>query len=162
MKPQVDFFIPSYENEDEGMVLHFTSVNEIDSVIESLNEARAELKHQIEMKRIKNKERRKRRKERIELDKPNVKQGLDESVAIPDDLSEAMRKAFLEISKKMKEDILKREVKINPDAEKEEQLYKDIIKHYDELDDFTKSIMRPIIEQVEDAHKKFCESKKND
>lgn len=162
MKPQVDFFIPSYENEDEGMVLHFTSVDEIDSVIESLNEARAELEHQIEMKRIKNREKRKRRKERIDLDKLNVKQGLDESVAIPDDLSEAMRKAFLEISKKMKEDILKREVKRNPDAEKEEQLYKDIMKHYDELDDFTKSIMRPIIEQVEDAHKKFCESKKND
>lgn len=162
MKPQVDFFIPSYENEDEGMVLHFTSVDEIDSVIESLNEARAELEHQIEMKRIKNKERRKRRKERIELDKLNVRHSLDESCAIPDDLSEAMRKAFLEISKKMKEDILKREVKRNPDAEKEEQLYKDIMKHYDELDDFTKSVMRPIIEQVEDAHKKFCESKKND
>lgn len=73
MKPQVDFFIPSYENEDEGMVLHFTSVDEIDSVIESLNEARAELEHQIEMKRIKNREKRKRRKERIDLDKLNLK-----------------------------------------------------------------------------------------
>lgn len=162
MKPHVDFFIPSYENEEEGMVMHFTSVSQIDDVIESLNEARIELARQIEAKRINNRERRRRKKERLALDKPNVKQGLDESCAIPDDLSEAMRKAFLEISKKMKEDILKREVKRNPDAEKEEQLYNGIMKHYDELDDFTQSIMRPIIEQVEDAHKKFCESKKND
>lgn len=50
-RPQVDFIIPSVENEDEGMVLHFTSVEEIDSVIESLEEARARLEHQIEMYR---------------------------------------------------------------------------------------------------------------
>lgn len=162
MKPHVDFFILSYENEEEGMVMHFTSVSQIDDVIESLNEARIELARQIEAKRINNREKRKRRKERIDFDKPNVKQGWMNRALFPDDLSEAMRKAFLEISKKMKEDILKREVKRNPDAEKEEQLYNDIMKDYDELDDFTKSIMRPIIEQVEDAHKKFCESKKND
>lgn len=100
MKPQVDFFIPSYENEDEGMVLHFTSVNEIDSVIESLNEARVELEHQIEMKRIKNKERRKRRKERIELDKTIVRDRFEElykDLSIPkmsEDLSKEYEKVF--------------------------------------------------------------------
>nr|DAW10702.1 MAG TPA: hypothetical protein [Caudoviricetes sp.] len=96
MKPQVDFFIPSYENEDEGMVLHFTSVNEIDSVIESLNEARAELEHQIEMKRIKNKERRKRRKERIELDKTIVRDRFEElykDLSIPK-MSEDLSKEY--------------------------------------------------------------------
>lgn len=159
MKPQVEVTL---DLGIEEVVLNFTDTEDIDRLIEVLNTAREELQHQVEMKRIKNRERRKRRKERIDLDKLNVRHSLDESEAIPDDLSEAMRKAFLEISKKMKEDILKREVKRNPDAEKEEQLYKDIMKHYDELDDFTKSIMRPIIEQVEDAHKKFCESKNND
>lgn len=61
-RPQVDFIIPSIENEDEGMVLHFTSVEEIDSVIESLEEARAGLEHQIEMYRQKRREKRKRAK----------------------------------------------------------------------------------------------------
>jgi hypothetical protein len=159
MKPQVEVTL---DLGIEKVVLNFTDTDDIDRLIEVLNNTRTELERLIEMKRIKNREKRKRRKGRIDFDKPNVKQGLDESCAIPDGLSEAMRKVFLEISKKMKEDILKREVKRNPDAEKEEQLYNDIMKHYDELDDFTKSIMRPIIEQVEDAHKKFCESKKND
>lgn len=61
-RPQVDFIIPSIENEDEGMVLHFTSVEEIDSIIESLEEARAGLEHQIEMYRQKRREKKKRAK----------------------------------------------------------------------------------------------------
>lgn len=73
MKPQVDFFIPSYDNEEEGMMMHFTSVSQIDDVIESLNEARIELARQIEMKRINNREKRKRRKQRLALGKLNLK-----------------------------------------------------------------------------------------
>lgn len=74
MKPHVDFFIPSYENEEEGMVMHFTSVSQIDDVIESLNEARIELARQIEAKRINNRERRRRKKERLALDRLNVRE----------------------------------------------------------------------------------------
>lgn len=48
MKPHVDFFIPGCENEEEGMVMHFTGVSQIDDVIESLNEARIEPARQIE------------------------------------------------------------------------------------------------------------------
>lgn len=73
MKPQVDFFIPSYDNEEEGMMMHFTSVSQIDDVIESLNEARIELARQIEMKRINNREKRKRRKQILALGKLNLK-----------------------------------------------------------------------------------------
>lgn len=61
-RPQVDFIITSIENEDEGMVFHFTSVEQIDSVIESLEEARAGLEHQIEMYRQKRREKKKRAK----------------------------------------------------------------------------------------------------
>lgn len=68
-RPQVDFVITSIENEDEGMVLHFTSVEEIDSVISSLEEARAGLEHQIEMYRQKKREKRFRRKIRKHEDK---------------------------------------------------------------------------------------------
>ena len=79
-RPQIDFIIPSIENEDKGMVLHFTSVEEIDSVIESLEEARAEFEHLIEMKRIKNREKKLRRKVRRELgldfNDPKVKEKL--------------------------------------------------------------------------------------
>lgn len=80
MKPHVDFFIPSYENEEEGMVMHFTSVSQIDDVIESLNEARIELARQIEAKRINNRERRRRKKERLALDKFNVRQVFDGTI----------------------------------------------------------------------------------
>lgn len=59
-RPQVDFIIPSIENEDEGIVLHFTSVEDIDFVIEGLEEARAGLEHQIEMYRQKRREKKKR------------------------------------------------------------------------------------------------------
>lgn len=79
-RPQVDFIIPSMENEAEGMILHFDSVEDIDSVIESLQEARAELEHLIEMKRIKNREKKLRRKVRRELgidfNDPKVKEKL--------------------------------------------------------------------------------------
>lgn len=61
-RPQVDFVITSIENEDEGMVFHFTSVEEIDSVIASLEEARSELEHMIEMYRQKRREKKKRAK----------------------------------------------------------------------------------------------------
>lgn len=68
-RPQVDFIIPSIENEAEGMILHFTSVEEIDSVIASLEEARSELEHMVEMRRQKIREKRFRRKIRKHEDK---------------------------------------------------------------------------------------------
>lgn len=78
-RPQVDFIIPSIENEDEGLVLHFTSVEDMDSVIERLKEARDELEHLIEMKRIRIHNKRVRRNLRkkfgsdFELDKLSVR-----------------------------------------------------------------------------------------
>lgn len=102
MKPHVDFFIPSYENEEEGMVMHFTSVSQIDDVIESLNEARIELARQIEAKRINNRERRRRKKERLALDKLNVREFIckdPDEVKRTGDVSEATIKMREKLSK---------------------------------------------------------------
>lgn len=102
MKPHVDFFIPSYENEEEGMVMHFTSVSQIDDVIESLNEARIELARQIEAKRVNNRERRRRKKERLALDKFNVREFIckdPDEVKRTGDVSEATIKMREKLSK---------------------------------------------------------------
>lgn len=58
----------------EEVVLNFTDTKDIDGFIEVLEAARGELEHKIEMKRIKNKERRKWRKGKLALDKLNVRQ----------------------------------------------------------------------------------------
>lgn len=89
-RPQIDFIIPSIENEDEGMVLHFTSVEEIDSVIESLEEARAGLEHQIEMYRQKRREKKKRakamkRNESTSIDDKEIRKSFEEFDKLSDD-----------------------------------------------------------------------------
>lgn len=61
MKPQVDFIIPC-DNKEGNFVIHFNTVEEIDGVINKLEECRAELEHQIEMRRIQRREAKKRRK----------------------------------------------------------------------------------------------------
>lgn len=63
MKPQVDFIIPCNNQEGE-MILNFRNVEEIESVIDSLEECRAELEHQIEMERQRRREKKKRYKMR--------------------------------------------------------------------------------------------------
>lgn len=57
MKPQVDFIIPCNNQEGE-MVLNFRNVEEIESVIDSLKECRAELEHQIEMEKQRKRDKR--------------------------------------------------------------------------------------------------------
>lgn len=97
MKPQVEVTL---DLGIEKVVLNFTDTDDIDRLIEVLNNARAELEHQIEMKCIKNKERRKRRKERIELDKTIVRDRFEElykDLSIPkmsEDLSKEYEKVF--------------------------------------------------------------------
>lgn len=71
MKPQVDFIIPCNNQEGE-MVLNFRNVEEIESVIDSLEECRAELEHQIEMERQRRREKKKRNKKRWKEDKREV------------------------------------------------------------------------------------------
>lgn len=63
MKPQVDFIIPCNNQEGE-MVLNFRNVEEIESVIDSLEECRAELEHQIKMEKQRKRDKRKRAKMR--------------------------------------------------------------------------------------------------
>lgn len=71
MKPQVNFIIP-LENSLGDAVIHFNTVEEIESVIDSLEECRAELEHQIEMERQRRREKKKRNKKRWKEDKREV------------------------------------------------------------------------------------------
>lgn len=71
MKPQVDFIIPCNNQEGE-MVLNFRNVEEIESVIDSLKECRAELEHQIEMEKQRKRDKRRRAKMRRKENKKEV------------------------------------------------------------------------------------------
>lgn len=156
-RPQVDFIIPSIENEDEGMVLHFTSVEEIDSVIDGLNEARAELEHLIEMKRIKNHNKRVRRNLRkkfgsnFDLDALKVRDQIKtEELVVPkikpiptyEDLLRKFEKKddiIDDISKELAEfDKLSKKEKI-------EKIFDD----YEKLDKMAKELSKPIINALE-------------
>lgn len=165
MKPHVDFFIPSYENEEEGMVMHFTSVEEIDSVIESLNEARAELEHLIEMKRIRNHNKRVRRNLRkkfcsaFELDKLSVRdktqiEEMDFSNKKPIPSYEDLLKKF-ESKDDFVGDILREIDEFNKLSEKEkiEKIFKD----YEKLDKASKEFLRPIINALKFLRKDIDE-----
>lgn len=63
MKQQVDFIIPC-ENTKGEVVMSFNTVEEIDSVINTLEEARSDLEHQIEMERMRRREKKQRKKNR--------------------------------------------------------------------------------------------------
>lgn len=119
-RPQVDFIILSFENEDEGMVLHFTSVEEIDSVIESLEEARAGLEHQIEMYRQK-------RREKKKLAKAMKRNGC---TSIDDKIKE-IRKSFEEFDK------LSDDEKINQ-----------ILRYFGSLDYESQRLLKPIVDSL--------------
>ena len=153
-KIKVDFFIPSIENESEGMVIHFTSLEQIDSVIESLEEARAELEHKIAMKRIRNQRNRVRRNLRkkfgsdFDLGKVNMrdKVQIEESnfsnkKTIPS--REDLLKKF-ESKDDFVGDILREIAEFDKLSEKEkiEKIFKD----YEELDNVGKELLKPIIE----------------
>lgn len=73
MKPKVDFIIPC-DNEDGAMVMHFCKVEEIDSVIQSREECRSELEHQIEMERQRRREKKRRARLRRKENKKEVMQ----------------------------------------------------------------------------------------
>lgn len=152
-RPQVDFIIPSMENEDEGMVLHFTSIEEIDSVIDILNEARAELEYLIEMKRIRNHNKRVRRNLRkkfgsnFDLDALKVRDKIKtEELVVPKikpiPSYEDLLKKF-ESKDDFVGDILKEIAEFDKLPEKEK--IKKIFDDYEKLDKATKELLKPII-----------------
>lgn len=152
-RPQVDFIIPSMENEAEGMILHFDSVEDIDSVIESLQEARAELEHLIEMKRIRNHNKRVRRNLRkkfgsdIDLDVLKVRDKIKtEELVVPKirpiHTYEDLLKKF-DKKDDIVDDVLKELAEF--DKLSEEEKVKKIFDDYEKLDKATKELLKPII-----------------
>ena len=71
MKPKVKFNIENCET-DEKISINFYDVETIDSLIESLEEARAELEHKIEMERLRNREKKQRKKLEKEGNNPII------------------------------------------------------------------------------------------
>ena len=70
-----------YFHDKDGKVIStvtFQSIEEIDDCIETLQEARAEFEHRIEMNKMKSREKRNRRKEKKNLG--NVPKGIVESI----------------------------------------------------------------------------------
>lgn len=63
MNPRVDLMI-SFDNDFDNVVLHFDDLEEIDSLINSLEECRAELEHQIGMEKQRKRDKKMRKKMR--------------------------------------------------------------------------------------------------
>lgn len=118
-RPQVDFIIPS-KNEDVELVINFTNVEEIDSVIESLEEARVGLEHQIEMYRQKRREKKKRAKAM----KRNECTSIDNKI-------KEIRKSFEEFDK------LSDDEKINQ-----------ILRDFGSLDYESQRLLKPIVDSL--------------
>lgn len=74
MKPKVEITLVHEEGLLEDVVLGFTTLEQIDSFIETFEEMRADLEHQIEMEKIRKREKRKRTKMRRKENKKEVMQ----------------------------------------------------------------------------------------
>ena len=123
MKPKVDFIIPC-DNEEGAMVLHFYKIEEIESVLASLEECRADREHQIEMEKQRKRDKRKRAKMRRKASNMNVEDMLNQN----DD--------------EMKEfDKLSEEVKFNK-----------IMDEYSKLDQNLKGLVKPFIDIAKSLH----------
>lgn len=122
MKP---FVKVTFDFGDEIKEVRFTNKENIEELIDTLTAAHEELEHRIQMKRIKNQEKRKRRLEKVEMDTLKVREFLckdddktDDSIA------------------QMKEDLMKE--------------YKCVEKLYNNLPDCKfKSDLKPYLELAE-------------
>lgn len=74
MKPKVEITLVHEEGLLEDVVLGFTTLEQIDSFIQTFEEMRADLEHQIEMEKIRKRDKRKRAKTRRKENKKEVMQ----------------------------------------------------------------------------------------
>lgn len=74
MKPKVEITLVHEEGLLEDVVLGFTTLEQIDSFIETFEEMRADLEHQIEMEKIRKRDKRKRAKMRKKENKKEIMQ----------------------------------------------------------------------------------------
>lgn len=74
MKPKVEITLVHEEGLLEDVVLGFTTLEQIDSFIETFEEMRADLEHQIEMEKQRKRDKRKRAKMRRKGNKKEVMQ----------------------------------------------------------------------------------------
>lgn len=132
MKPKVDFIIPC-DNEEGAMVLHFYKIEEIESVIDSLEECRAELEHQIEMEKQRKRDKKKRAKMRRKFENKELEDTINKIISEMD-----------------KFDKLPVDEKIN-----------NILRDYESLDGDSKEILRPLIDIVKRVKKNFSLIKEN-
>lgn len=119
MKPKVKFHIENCETE-EMFSIDFYDVETIDSLIDSLEVARAELEHKIEMKKLRKREKKQRAK---------------------------MRKTQNQCDFKCEFERIMKEFEAFDKLSIEEKT-KDILKNYEKLGESEKTILKPLIECV--------------
>lgn len=154
MKPKVDFIIPC-DNEEGAMVLHFYNIEEIESVIDSLEECRAELEHQIEMEKQRKRDKRKRKKMRekqwIEQQEKELKEKAEQFI---DSLNIREKISISELDYEKIYDLLNG-IRKDSDEEKEyelklkETLYNITKGMYNSMDENTKKILKPLIDEFD-------------
>lgn len=129
MKPKVEITLVHEEGLLEDVVLGFTTLEQIDSFIETFEEMRTELEHQIEMEKQRKRDKRKRAKMRRKASNMNVEDMLNQ------------------IDKEMEEF----------DKLSEEEKFNKIIRDYNKLEPKIKALVTPFIDiakSLHDLHKK--------
>lgn len=130
MKPYVTILL-GFGGQEHA--ISFEKIEEIDDLLSTLEDARAELEHQIEMEKQRKRDKRKRAKMRRKASNMNVEDMLNR------------------IDKEMEEfDKLPVDEKIN-----------NILRDYESLDGDSKEILRPLIDIVKRVKKNFSLIKEN-
>ena len=128
MKPEVILEIPC-DNTGGSFYMTFNKIEEIDDLLSTLEDARAELEHQIEMEKQRKRDKRKRAKMRRKESNMNVEDMLNQ------------------IDNEMKEF----------DKLPEEEKFNKIMYDYSKLDQNLKGLVKPFIDiakSLHDLHKK--------
>lgn len=153
MKPKVEITLVHEEGLLEDVVLGFTTLEQIDSFIETFEEMRSELEHQIEMEKQRKRDKRKRAKMRRKFEHENISQeatdAINERLKRWFDKQEDIAKSFVKPSEN--DDIHKikffdEEFKIDED-ELRKALFNGFMKELKEID----KIKMPKKEEIEEA-----------
>lgn len=120
MKPKVEITLVHEEGLLDDVTLGFTTLEQIDSFIETFEEMRADLEHQIEMEKQRKRDKRKRAKMRRKFENKELADTLNQIRSEMDEF-----------------DKLPVDEKIN-----------NILRDYESLEDDSKEILRPLMDIV--------------
>ena len=156
MKPYVTILL-GFGGQEHA--ISFEKIEEIDDLLSTLEDARAELEHQIEMEKQRNREKRKRKKMRekqwIEQQEQELKENTEQFI---DSLNIGEKISIPELDYEKIADLLNG-IRKGSEEEKEyeitlkESLYNITKGMYNSMDENTKKILKPLIDEFDKIYK---------